>query len=77
VRDKPLTPQVMADFLAELRALSARTAHAGCDTIHCVYAGPVAAAACLGAEFANRARTHLYQHQNGGHLDFGPLRVLG
>jgi hypothetical protein len=75
-RDKPLTPEAMPDLLTELRAVSARISHAGCDTIHCFYAGPVAAAACIGAEFANGARLHLYQHQNGTYTDYGPLRLI-
>ena len=77
VRNESLTPETMPDFLTELREISARISHAGCDTIHCFYAGPVAAAACLGAEFANGARMHVYQHQNGTYLDFGPLRLIG
>jgi hypothetical protein len=76
-RDQPLTPDAMPDFLTALRDVAARISHAGCDTIHCFYAGPVVAAACVGAEFANGARLHLYQHQNGAYLDFGPLRPPG
>ena len=61
-RDKPLTPEVMPDFLTQLREIAARISHAGCDAVHCIYAGPVSAAACVGAEFANSAHFHFYQH---------------
>jgi hypothetical protein len=67
----------MPEFLRELRRRASQIALVGCDTIHCFYAGPVAAAARVGAEFANAARVHVYQYQDGTYRDFGPLRLLG
>jgi len=76
VRDETLTPQDMPDFLESLRAIAARIAASGCDVIHCFYAGPTAAAVCVGAEFANAARMLIHQYQEGSYQNFGPIRML-
>jgi hypothetical protein len=73
-RQKPLTPDAMSDFVSELRQKAADIARAGCDTVHLFYAGPLAGAAIVGAEFANGACCLFYQHQQGRYENFGPLR---
>jgi len=73
-RDKRLSPDDLAGLAAEIRACSADIARAGCDTVHCLYAGPAAAAALIGAEFANGARCMIYQHSQGNYENWGPVR---
>lgn len=73
-RDKRLCPDDLAELAAELRARSADIARAGCDTVHCLYAGPVAVAALIGAEFANGACCMIYQHSQGRYENWGPVR---
>lgn len=73
-RDKRLTPDDLAGLSADLRARAADIARAGCDTVHCLYAGPSAAAALIGAEFANGARCLIYQHNQGRYENWGPVR---
>lgn len=75
-RAQALTPDAMTDFVSELRQKAADIARAGCDTVHLFYAGPLAGAAIVGAEFANGARCLFYQHQQGRYENFGPLRHL-
>ncbi len=73
-RSTPLKPEDLPDLIRDLRARAADIARAGCDTVHCFYAGPVAFAAVIGAEFANGARCLFYQHQQGQYVNWGPLR---
>lgn len=73
-RDRRLNPDDLADLAADIRARSADIARAGCDTVHCLYAGPAAAAALIGAEFANGARCLIYQHSQGNYENWGPVR---
>jgi hypothetical protein len=75
-RDTPLTPDDLPDLVRELRAKAADIARAGCDTVHCFYAGPVTFAAVIGAEFANGARLLFYQHHQGSYANWGPVRYL-
>lgn len=75
-RAKPLTPDDLAELVREIRACAADIARTGCDTVHCLYAGPTAAAALIGAEFANGARFLIYQHSQGRYENWGPLRHL-
>jgi hypothetical protein len=75
-RQESLTPDAMAELVEELRQKAADIARAGCDTVHLFYAGPLAGAAIVGAEFANGARCLFYQHQQGRYENFGPLRHL-
>lgn len=73
-RHHPLKPDDLPDLARDIRARAADIARAGCDTVHCFYAGPTAAAALVGAEFANAARCLLYQYQNGRYENWGPIR---
>lgn len=73
-RRQPLKPDDLPDLARELRARAADIARAGCDTVHCFYAGPTVVAALIGAEFANAARCLLYQYQNGRYENWGPIR---
>lgn len=73
-RNKRLGPDDLADLASEIRARSADIARAGCDTVHCLYAGPAAVAALIGAEFANGTRCMIYQHSQGNYENWGPLR---
>jgi hypothetical protein len=74
-RQEALSPDAVTDFVSELRQKAAADiARAGCDTVHLFYAGPLAGAAIVGAEFANGARCLFYQHQQGRYENYGPLR---
>lgn len=73
-RSQTLKPDDLPDLARELRKLAARIAEAGCDTVHCFYAGPTAVAALIGAEFANSVRCLMYQHQQGRYENWGPIR---
>jgi len=78
-RDRSLTPDDMPELHRELRRAAAQLLRAGADCIHYFHAGPAIAAAVVGAEFANGARVHLYQHDQhdrGGYVNFGPLRSV-
>jgi hypothetical protein len=77
-RSKPLTPEQMPALHEDLRALAARIITSGTDTLHYFHAGPACAAALVGGELANICRVILYQHsaENGGYLNFGPLKTL-
>lgn len=72
-RDRRLTPDSLPELAADVRARTADIARAGCDTVHCLYAGPSAAAALIGAEFANGARCLIYQHNQGRYENWGPI----
>lgn len=47
----------------------------GADTIHLVYAGPVAGAAVVGAYLSNGPRVVVYQYSHGEYHNMGPLRM--
>jgi hypothetical protein len=76
-RQRRLTPDDLTELSADIRARAADIARAGCDTVHCLYAGPAAAAALIGAEFANGARCLIYQHHQGRYENWGPIRHGG
>lgn len=76
VRNHTLKPEDMPDLVREIRACAARIGYAGCDIVHCFYAGPCMPAALVGAEFANSARCLFYQYQNGDYQNWGPLRHM-
>jgi hypothetical protein len=63
--NKPLTPATLHDLHQALRRVSHDILNAGTDRIHYFHAGPVAAAASAGAEFANGAPVVLYQYDSG------------
>jgi hypothetical protein len=73
-RQSWLTPQAMPWLAEEIRRCAGAISRAGCDTVHCFYAGPTAAGALIGAEFANGARCLLYQYKQGRYENWGPVR---
>jgi hypothetical protein len=74
-RDKHLEPADMLDFVLEVRDNAGKILAAGTDVLHLFYGGPAAAAAIVGAEFANACRVILYQYDHGRYGNFGPLRA--
>lgn len=73
-RTARLKPEDMPGLADEIRQRAAEIARAGCETVHCFYAGPNAASALIGAEFANGARVLLYQYNQGRYENWGPIR---
>jgi hypothetical protein len=77
-RGKSLKPDDIAGIVIELREKSAEILSSGSDVLHLFYAGPVFAAALVGAEFSNSGcRVLLYQNDQGNYVNFGPLRHPG
>lgn len=77
-RDTWLRPEDAPLLVKEVRDAAAEILHCGADVVHCFYAGPVFAAATIGAEFANAScRVILYQNEQGKYVNFGPLRHPG
>lgn len=73
-RDTRLTVDDLPGLAHELRRVARDIGLAGCDTVHCFYAGPSMAAALIGAEFANGMRCLFYQNQEGRYENWGPVR---
>ncbi len=71
------TPEQMAQFQRSLDAKFQRITQSGADAIHLFFAGPLAAAMVVGAEFAN-VLTYIYQYDRnkGTYIPFGPLNIL-
>ncbi|KOR30083.1 hypothetical protein TI03_00470 [Achromatium sp. WMS1] len=76
--DTWLTPKDASQLVAKVRTEAANILDSGADVVHCFHAGPVFAAAVVGAEFANAScRLMLYQNEQGKYINFGPLRHPG
>ena len=73
-RSKHLTPEDMPDLQVEIRNAAADLMQHGTDRIHVFIAAPIAAAAMVGAEFANMPAV-VYQYQNGEYVNFSILRL--
>jgi hypothetical protein len=74
-RSDRLTPAAMPEIYREIVARAADVARAGTDVLHVFLAGPVSAAAIVGAEFANAGcQVNLYQNEQGNYKNYGPLR---
>ena len=59
----------------EIIEVASEIIHAGTDVLHVFMAGPVSAAAMVGAEFSNAGcQVNLYQNENGKYVNFGPLK---
>jgi len=65
VRQKDLALSDSIDLISEIRKNMAKMAEAGVDTIYLFYSGPVAFAAIVGAELANKFRVFSMQYHNG------------
>lgn len=60
-------------LVLELREQIATLMRHGVDAIHLFYGGPGTVAMLIGAELRNGCRVHLYHHQQGTYVAFGPL----
>lgn len=79
-RDRDLRPEDMPKLAADLRRASAQVLLMGADELWVFLAGPLAAAAVVGAELANLGcRVHVLQNDRAtqGYVDFGPLHYPG
>lgn len=77
-RDAWLTPDDAPALIREIRKTASEILRSGADVLHYFHAGPVFAAAVVGAEFANAScRVILYQNEQGQYVNFGPLRHPG
>lgn len=79
-RNRDLRPEDMPALAGELRRASARVLTMGADELWVFLAGPLAAAAVVGAELANiGCRVHVLQNDRAtqGYVDFGPLHYPG
>ncbi len=75
-RSRAVCSDDMPGLQEEFRLTAGRLIACGADRVHYFHAGPAIAAAMVGAEFANAVPVYLYQRQNGGYENFGPLRCL-
>jgi hypothetical protein len=74
-RDAWLEPDNAPTLVRDIQSVAAEILRAGADVVHYFHAGPVFAAAVVGAEFANAGcRVLLYQNEQGKYVNFGPLR---
>ena len=63
-------------LVREVRQQIAILMRQGVDAIHFFYGGPCAVAAIIGSELRNGCRVHVYSHQQGTYVAFGPLLHL-
>ncbi len=74
-RSNWLEPDDAPGLVQDIQAAAAEILRCGADVLHYFHAGPVFAAAVVGAEFANAGcRVLLYQNEQGHYVNFGPLR---
>ncbi len=73
-RDERLHPDDIPQLQQELREASRALMQSGTDRIHLFLAAPVAAAAMVGAEFANMP-VNIYQYDKGNYVSYGYLRL--
>ena len=74
-RNTWLEPDDAPKLVRDVQAVAAEILGSGADVVHYFHAGPVFAAAVVGAEFANAGcRVLLYQNEQGRYVNFGPLR---
>lgn len=73
-RDAPLQPKDVSELQNELKKAAAALMDSGTDCIHIFLAGPLVAAAMVGAEFANMP-ANVYQYQGGEYVNYGVLRL--
>lgn len=74
-REAWLEPDDAPALVGDVQAVAAEILRSGADVVHYFHAGPVFAAAVVGAEFANAGcRVLLYQNEQGKYVEFGPLR---
>jgi hypothetical protein len=74
-RNAWLEPDDAPGLVRDIQAAAAEILRCGADVLHYFHAGPVFAAAVVGAEFANAGcRVLLYQNEQGTYVNFGPLR---
>jgi len=74
-RDTWLEPDDAPALVQDIQSAAAEILRCGADVLHYFHAGPVFAAAVVGAEFANAGcRVLLYQNEQGHYVNFGPLR---
>jgi hypothetical protein len=75
VREKTLRPEDSAELVRDIQNIAGEILRSGADVLHYFHAGPVFAAALVGAEFANAGcKMLLYQNEQGRYTNFGPLR---
>lgn len=76
-RDRELTPDDMPKLALDIRDAVAKILRLGTDKLHVFLAGPLCAAAMVGAELSNiSCRVLLYQNdkRSSTYVNFGPLR---
>jgi hypothetical protein len=74
-RSEWLEPDDAPQLVRDIQATASDILGSGADVVHYFHAGPVFAAAVVGAEFANAGcRLLLYQNEQGQYINFGPLR---